>query len=477
MNQKRTAGTRIAGLFCAAVVCLLALPCVALAAGREPLQLSVWSVVPFALLLLCIAVLPLAAGRFWHNDRNKAVVVAVLAAPVVLYLAYLHATTGQKSLYPLVHELGKYASFIILLGSLYTVAGGVVVRGDLKPTALNNGGILLFGAVLANVIGTTGASVLLIRLLLRINSGRKNNVHLPVFFIFLVSNLGGCLTPLGDPPLFIGYLNGVPFTWTLGLWPEYLVVVGLVLGVFLVWDILALRGARHVTHLPDETRKHNGAEPVGVDGTINLLLLAGIMAAVLIESHWFPETLDRLWNLFGGELLMLVMAGLSLYFTPRTLRVANSFTWAPISEVAILFAGIFITIVPALQLLEAHGPTLGLTEPWQFFWGTGFLSAALDNAPTYLAFATTAAASNDYNLLVENQVPGLNGPMVLRAISCGAVFMGALSYIGNGPNFMVKAIAEQAGYRPPSFFGYSLYAGVILVPIFVLVTFLFFLPQ
>jgi Na+/H+ antiporter NhaD/arsenite permease-like protein len=436
-------------------------------AGHEPLRLPIWSVVPFIFLLLCIAVLPLAAAHFWHSDRNKAVVVVVLALPVVLYLGALQLTTGQHSVYPLVHEMGNYASFIILLGSLYTVAGGIVIRGDVRPTPLVNAGILGFGALLANVIGTTGASVLLIRPFLRINGCRKRTAHLPVAFIFVVSNLGGCLTPLGDPPLYMGYLHGVPFAWTLRLWPEWLVVNGLVLAVFVVWDALALRGE------PTAGRPQ-APQPVRLEGTINLLFLAGILAALLVEARWFPQTLDSLWASFGSELFMLVMAGLSLRFTPRALRTANGFAWAPMTEVAILFAGIFVTMVPALQLLEVHGHDLGLSRPWQFFWATGLLSSSLDNAPTYLAIATTAAGSNDFNLLVENQVAGLDGPMVLRAISCGAVFMGALTYIGNGPNFMVKAIAEQAGYRPPSFFGYALRAGVVLVPVFVLTTFLFF---
>jgi Na+/H+ antiporter NhaD/arsenite permease-like protein len=482
MTPRWKPGPRLAGLVGAALLGLLALPSVAAAAGPEPLQLPPWTVVPFALLLLCIAVLPLTAWHFWHNDRNKAIVVLLLALPVVLYLAYLRVTTGQHTLYPLVHELGKYASFIILLGALYTVAGGIVVHGDLAPTPLTNAGILAAGAVLANVIGTTGASVLLIQPFLRINRGRKNNVHLPVFFIFLVSNLGGCLTPLGDPPLFMGYLNGVPFTWTLGLWPEYLVVNGLVLGVFVVLDARALRGEPASTQ-PVSWTGEEGAlpaskpEPVRLGGKLNLLFLAGIMGAVLIESDWLPTRLDQLWELFGGELFMLAMAGLSLYFTPRALRDANGFTWTPITEVAILFAGIFITMVPALDLLQVHGRNLGLAQAWHYFWATGLLSSALDNAPTYLAFATTAAGSNEFHLLVENQVAGLDGPLVLRAISCGAVFMGALSYIGNGPNFMVKAIAQQGGYRPPSFFGYSLYAGLVLGPVFVLVTVLFYLPR
>jgi Na+/H+ antiporter NhaD/arsenite permease-like protein len=447
-------------------------PSSALAAGHEPLQLPVWSVVPFVLLLLCIAVLPLAAEHFWHKDRNKAVVVLLLAVPVALYMGYLELTTSQHTLYPLIHELSNYASFIIMLGALYTVAGGVVARGDLRPAALTNAALLGFGALLANLIGTTGSSVLLIRPFLRVNAGRKNTAHLPVFFIFLVSNLGGLLTPLGDPPLFMGYLHGVPFTWTLRLWPEYLVVNGLVLVVFVVWDSLALRG-----EAPEVRVQANAPEPLRVEGKINLLFLAGIVGAVLLELDWFPQHLDRLWELFGSELAMLGMAGLSLYFTPRALRAANGFSWAPITEVAILFAGIFVTMVPALELLEAHGHELGLTQPWQFFWVTGLLSAVLDNAPTYLAFATMAAGSNEFNVLVENRVTGLDGPMVLRAISCGAVFMGALTYIGNGPNFMVKAIAEQSGYRPPSFIGYSLYAAAILLPIYVLVTLCFFLPR
>jgi Na+/H+ antiporter NhaD/arsenite permease-like protein len=464
-------GMRVVGLLVISLLAFFLFPTVSFAAGHEPLDLPVWSVIPFAVLLLCIAVMPVAAAHFWHSDRNKGIVVTALAAPVVGYFAYLQIATGQESLAPLFHELGKYASFIILLGSLYTVAGGIVVRGDVAPTPFNNAGILLVGALLANLIGTTGSSVLMIRPFLRINAARTNKVHLPVFFIFLVSNIGGCLTPLGDPPLFMGYLHGVPFFWTLGLWPMYLMVLALVLGVFVAWDLLALRREPSGASRDSASARRRAGV---VDGKINLLFLAGIMVAVIFDARWISDELDAWWKMFGGELLMLAMAGLSLYFTPRQLREANGFTWAPITEVAILFIGIFITMVPALQLLETHGPSLGLTQPWQFFWGTGLLSGVLDNAPTYLAFATTAAGSNDYNLLVEDRVPGLAGPMVLQAISCGAVFMGALSYIGNGPNFMVKSIAEQAGYRPPSFFGYTLYAGVVLLPIFALVTLVFF---
>jgi Na+/H+ antiporter NhaD/arsenite permease-like protein len=325
---------------------VLTAPSVALAAGHQPLQLPAWSVVPFVLLLLCIAVLPLAAGRFWHSDRNKAVVVLLLAVPVILYFVYLELATGQHALGPLVHELGKYASFIIMLGSLYTVAGGIVVRGDLRPTPLTNAAILGVGALLANLIGTTGASVLLIRPFLRINGGRKNTAHLPVFFIFLVGNLGGCLTPLGDPPLFMGYLHGVPFTWTLGLWPEYLCATGLVLAAFVVWDSLALRG-----EAPGPAPAAQAPEPVRLAGKINFLLLAGIIGSLLVESRWFPQAVGRLWELFGSELVMLAMAGLSLRFTPAGLRAANGFTWAPITEVAILLSVFFLSFVQSLLLM------------------------------------------------------------------------------------------------------------------------------
>jgi Na+/H+ antiporter NhaD/arsenite permease-like protein len=431
-----------------------------LAAGPDHLDLPVWTVTPFALLLLAIALLPLLAEHFWHDDRNKAIVVALLSVPVVAYLAYLRLTTGQHTLYPLVHELGKYASFIILIGSLYVVAGGVVIRGGIRATARNNTLLLAIGALLANFIGTTGSSVLLIRPFLRINSERKSAAHLPVFFIFLVSNMGGCLTPMGDPPLFMGYLNDVPFFWTLHLWPEYLVAIGLVLMVFFVWESLALRGTK-----PSAVKE----EPIRLDGNINLLFLGGILAAVVVECDWLP-----MWDLFGGELTMLVLAVLSLWLTPKKLRQDNNFNWRPVVEVAIVFAGVFVTMVPALQLLEARGQDFGLRQPWQFFWTTGLLSSALDNAPTYLAFGTVASGSNDFGLLVADRVPGLDGPAVLRAISCGAVFFGALTYIGNGPNFMIKAICEQAGFRPPSFFTYLLYSGAVLLPIFLLLTVLFY---
>jgi Na+/H+ antiporter NhaD/arsenite permease-like protein len=431
------------------------------AVDRQPLDLPVWTVLPFAALLLAIAILPVAAGHWWHSNRNRALVSFGFALPVALYLLGVEWFGGQPALAALGHELENYVAFIALLGSLYVVSGGIVVAGNLEGKPLTNTAFLAAGAVLANLIGTTGASVLLIRPVLRINRHRHHKKHLPVFFIFIVSNLGGLLTAVGDPPLFLGFLNGVPFFWTLTLWREWLLTNGTVLAIFFVWDSLAHRREAPADVAADQRERL----PLHLLGRRNLPLLAGVMAGVVLQR--FSE--------IGGGALMVAMGALSWWLTPRRLREANGFTWEPIAEVAILFAGIFVTMVPALELLSAHGREFGISEPWQFFWLTGGLSAFLDNAPTYLTFATVAAGPRDFGLLVDDLVPGLSGPLVLEAISCGAVFMGALTYIGNGPNFMVKAIAEESGFETPSFFGYLAYSCAVLLPVFALVTIVFFL--
>lgn len=442
---------------------ILALPGVVAAAGAVPLDISSWSVAPFAMLLLAIAVLPHAAERFWHDDRNKALVATAFAIPTIAYLAYVQFATGQPALAALGHEMSQYVSFILLLGALYVVAGGVALEGDLVATPRTNTALLALGSVLANLVGTTGASMLLIRPVLRANHERKHVAHLPVFFIFTVGNLGGLLTPLGDPPLFLGFLNGVPFAWTLTLWPQWLLANGLVLAIYFVWDTLAFRcespGAG------DDT----ACQPLRLRGAVNLPLLLGITGTVLLQG-WLPGP----WGDVTGGALLLLLALLSLWRTPAGLRAANGFTWRPLAEVAILFAGIFVTMVPALELLARHGKALGVSRPAPFFWLTGGLSAVLDNAPTYLTFATLAAGSGDFGPLVRDEVPGLDGPLVLAAVSCGAVFLGALSYIGNGPNFLIKAIADEAGFRTPSFAGYLAYSFLVLLPVFVLLTVLFF---
>ncbi len=446
----------------ASLIALLILPMfpsATLAAEQGHVDLPAWSVAPFILLLLAIAILPLATPHWWHHNRNRALVSAGFALPVAAYLLYLHWATGQDTLHPLAHELKNYVFFIVLLASLYTVSGGIVILGDIQGQPATNTLILAFGAALANLIGTTGASVLLIRPLLRINKERRNTRHLPIFFIFTVSNLGGLLTPLGDPPLFLGFLHGVPFFWTLSLWLEWLIANGIVLLIFLVWDGLAYRKETAQAILSDIRE----IEPLRVKGLQNLPLLACIMAGVLLQGI-IPGVRGEML----GAALMAVAALVSWLATPIELRKLNGFTWGPILEVAILFAGIFVTMVPALQLLETHGREFGVTQPWQFFWLTGGLSSFLDNAPTYLTFATLAAGSSDFAVLAKDR------GAVLQAISCGAVFMGAMTYIGNGPNFMVKAIADEAGFRTPSFFGYLAYSCLILLPVFSLLTVLFF---
>jgi Na+/H+ antiporter NhaD/arsenite permease-like protein len=437
------------------IVVLLVAPTLGAAADRHlPLELPLWSAGPFVLLLLALALLPLLAERFWHSNAHKALVVAWLALPVAGYLFALGAP-GTRAL---LHELEQYVSFILLLASLYTIAGGIVLDGDIQAKPLTNTLFLALGAGLANLIGTTGASMLLIRALLRINQQRRHTHHLPIFFIFTVSNLGGLLTPLGDPPLFLGYLNGVPFAWTLQLWPQWLAANGIVLAVFLAWDARAYR-RESAKALERDVRQ---TEPLRVRGLVNFLFLFGVVGAVLMQSS-LPRGVS--------ELGIAGMAVLSLYATSEGLRECNGFSWGPITEVAVLFAGIFVTMVPALELLKVHGPSFGVTQPWQYFWLTGSLSSFLDNAPTYLTFATMAAGPHDFRWLAQNE------PAILKAISCGAVFMGANTYIGNGPNFMVKAIAEEAGLRTPSFFGYMAYSGLILLPIFVILTLCFFPPQ
>ncbi|MCI0474877.1 MAG: sodium:proton antiporter [Anaerolineales bacterium] len=405
--------------------------------------------IPFVVWLLLIAVMPLVRRHWWEDNRHKAILAVIVSVPVLVYL--IGALPDE-----LAHVLEDYTSFIILLGALYIIAGGILVTGDLRATPARNTGLLLLGAVIANFIGTTGASMLLIRPLLKTISERKHIAHIPVFFIFVVSNIGGCLTPLADPPLFLGYLRGVPFTWTFQLLPMWLVTLALVLSVFFIWDTLSYRRET----VRDLARDEREVVPLRVRGILNALFLLGVIAAVFFQ---IPSPYR--------ELTMIAMAILSLKFTAREIRAENKFTFAPINEVAILFIAIFITMAPLLVLLRERGAELGITQPWQFFWFAGGLSSFLDNAPTYLVFSSLAESIS--HSAAGEIVAGIRADL-LRAISCGAVFMGANTYIGNGPNFMVKAIADEQKIATPNFFGYMVYSGVILLPIFALVTILFF---
>lgn len=438
-------------------------------------KIGLWSVIPFVALLLCIAVLPLACGHWWEHNRNKAIVAAVLAVPVVIYLV---SAFGQDGLTLLRHTGQEYISFILLLASLYVISGGIFVKGSLDGTPIFNTAILAFGAIIASIVGTTGASVLLIRPLLRANAARENKAHIFVFFIFIVSNCGGLLTALGDPPLFLGYLAGVPFTWTFRLWSEWAIVNGSLLVIFHLWDQIVFNKEEIIRpgSQLEEVQKH---EPLGFLGLHNLLFLAGIVAVIYCSGAGIGNGGER-WPYGIAEGLMLVLAITAYFSTSSANRASNNFTFAPILEVAILFLGIFATMIPALALLNTHGRELGLSEPWHFFWATGILSSFLDNAPTYLTFAATACGIYGIPLegaylarLIENPDPVTN--RILEAISTGAVFMGANTYIGNGPNFMVKAIAEESGVKMPSFFGYMVYSGLILIPLFIVLTFVKFM--
>jgi Na+/H+ antiporter NhaD/arsenite permease-like protein len=401
--------------------------------------------VPFVAMLLAIAVGPLWAPRWWESNRNKLVVSALLGVPIlVMYLGRRPGALGAMA--------EEYVSFIVLLAGLYVISGGILLRGDLEATPRTNVAFLALGSVLASFIGTTGASMLLIRPLLQTNRERTDVRHTVVFFIFLASNIGGLLTPLGDPPLFLGYLQGVPFVWTFRLLAPWGLQVALLLTLYFVWD------TRQYENEPIGARRRDRSqvEPLRLSGALNFVALGLVVLTVAcVHAPW-------------REAAIVLLAALSLWRTPRAIRQANGFTAHPIVEVAVLFFGIFLTMIPALELLRLRGSELGVREPWHFFWATGLLSSFLDNAPTYLVFLALGQS-----LGLAQEVVGVPHA-ILAAISVGAVSMGANSYIGNAPNFMVKSIAEEQGVKMPSFFGYMLYSGAILLPLFVIVTVVFF---
>ncbi|MCW5736872.1 MAG: sodium:proton antiporter [Enhydrobacter sp.] len=433
-------------------------------------------IIPFVGILLSIAIMPLAAPKFWHHHFGK--VSAAWAALLIVPFAAIYGV--PTAAYEVVHLLLlDYIPFIVLLLALFAVTGGIRIKGNLHGSPSTNTALLAIGTVLAGWMGTTGASMLLIRAVIRANDDRKHKVHVFVFFIFLVSNIGGALTPLGDPPLFLGFLKGVSFFWTTThLFSEMLVCVVVLLGLFYAIDVYWYR--REGKRKPDPTPD----APLGIEGGVNFILLGAVVAVVLASGTWNPGVHFTVFHVtlelqhVLRDMALVGVCALSLWLTPQGVRARNGFTWAPMAEVAKLFAGIFITIAPAIAILKvgqegAMAPLAALvTNPdgqpndtW-YFWLTGILSSFLDNAPTYLVFFNLAGG--DPNLLMGALAS------TLAAISCGAVFMGANTYIGNAPNFMVKAVAEESGIRMPSFFGYMLWSCGILVPLFILLTFLFF---
>lgn len=453
------------------------LPALSFAAELDGGQLSTYWSIPFAGLLLSIALCPLLLPQFWHHHFGKVTIAWGLAFLVPCAVVFGVDTAVSGALHAFSAE---YFPFIILVTALFVVAGGICVRGNLHGSPALNTGLLALGTLLASVMGTTGASMLMIRPLIRANDNRRRAVHVIVFFIFLVANAGGSLTPLGDPPLFLGFLKGVDFFWTLkNIFPETAFLCVALLLIFFVLDhwyykheTLPLR--------PDPTPD----SALRLEGKSNFLLLAAIVGLVLMSGLWKPGvTLNisgvhiELQNLVRDVALIGVIL-MSLWATPAVARSGNDFSWGPIQEVAKLFAGIFITIIPVIAMLRAgtagafapviHAVTDSAGQPVNamYFWASGILSSFLDNAPTYLVFFNTAGG--DPQALMSNL------GATLAAISCGSVFMGANSYIGNAPNMMVKAIAEERGIRMPSFFGYMGWSCMVLVPLFILMTFIFF---
>ena len=447
------------------------------AQGGKPFDPPVWSMLFFVLMLLSIAVLPLVREHWWENNWNKLKVSLVLGIPVILYL---WGWGGHDGVHHLLHEAEEYFSFIVLLSSLYIISGGIVLRGDIEARPSINTAFLAIGGLLASLMGTTGAAMVLIRPLLRTNSERKHVMHTVIFFTFIVANIGGSLTPLGDPPLFMGYLRGVPFTWTLHLLPHWGFAVGVLLVVYYIFDTIQYKKETKKAIRLDETQ----IQPLQLVGKINFLFLLGVVLSVAFIN---PLSLGEKWaylqeKWYLREIVMILLTLLSLRFTSKALRKENKFTYAGIVEVAFLFLGIFATMVPALMWLHLHGGEFGVSRPWHFFWMTGGLSSFLDNTPTYVVYFSLAGSPE----LAPTLVSAYGAPpaslshvgipqIILEAISVGAVFMGANTYIGNAPNFMVKVIAEERKIKMPSFFGYMLWSGLILVPLFVIITFIWFL--
>jgi len=430
-----------------------------------------WSISGFVLMLLGIAVIPLAAPHWWEANRNKAYLTAGLGIPFGLFV-FLNDPGA------LIRSLHEYEQFLVLLASLFIISGGIILHGDIHSRPRNNVVFLAVGTVLASFIGTTGAAMLLIRPLLATNSERQYVKHTVIFFIFLVANIGGLLTPLGDPPLFLGYLRGVPFAWTFRMWPLWLPTSAFLLFIYYLIDTHYWNKESAQAKAWDEAH----VIPLKLHGTLNFLFLLGVIASIFFYPRMLNFMVAR-WGLPESqaevipvrECLMALMAVCSWLFTPRSYRQDHHFTFSPILEVAILFLGIFITMIPALIILNHWGPTAPIQAPWHFFWAAGGLSSFLDNAPTYLTYLSLGMgqpvpAGMAKVVLHQGEVKEIT----LLAISAGAVFMGANTYIGNAPNFMVKSIAEENNVKMPSFFGYMGWSVGILIPTFVVLTLVFF---
>lgn len=477
---------RFLSIFTAFFMLFLLCPTAVWAAGESGTESGVplWLCIPFAGLLLCIAVMPLVKGEWWEAHQPLVVVLWILVMVIPFALLYGVGSAAETVLECTVND---YLTFIVLLFGLFCVSGNITMEGDFAGSPRINVGLLALGTLLASCIGTTGASMLMVRPVIKMNSWRRRKSHIMIFFIFMVSNMGGCLTPIGDPPLLMGFMRGVPFFWSLHLFP--VLIFNMVILLFIFYHLDKRNYRRDIA----EGRKPDISKPgteFRIDGLHNIIFLIMIVAAVILSGvlPGMPAFQDAAGNARGihifGEVslsfpslieivLILLAAFLSFKTTDKEVRVKNHFTWGAIKEVAVLFIGIFITMQPALMLLKAVGPNLGITEPYQMFWATGALSSFLDNTPTYLVFLTTAGTLG-FTGGISTTLGTLPAKM-LSAISCGAVFMGANTYIGNAPNFMVKSISDENGVNMPSFFGYMLWSVAVLIPVFIIDMFVFFM--
>ena len=452
--------------------------------GEAVAQVPIWLCIPFAGLLLCIAVMPLVKGEWWEAHQPIVVILWILLMAIPFAVVFGAGKMTETVLECIVND---YLTFIVLLFGLFCVSGNITMEGDFAGSPKINVILLAFGTILASCIGTTGASMLMVRPVIRMNSWRKRKSHIMIFFIFMVSNMGGCLTPIGDPPLLMGFMRGVPFFWSLHLFPVLLFNMAILLFIFYHLDRRFYRKDIARGRKPDISKP--GTE-FHIDGLHNIIFLVVIVGAVILSGvlPGMPMFQDaegavRGIHIFGEvtlgfpaviEVVMILAAAfLSFKTTKKEIRVRNHFTWGAIREVAVLFIGIFITMQPALMLLKSVGPELGLSHPAQLFWATGALSSFLDNTPTYLVFLTTAGTLGFTSGVATSL--GTIPVKLLSAISCGAVFMGANTYIGNAPNFMVKAISDENGVKMPSFFGYMLWSIAFLVPVFIIDMLIFFL--
>lgn len=431
-------------------------------------MVPIYSLIPFILMLASIAIIPVVSEKFWDSNRNKLIISSILGIPTIIWLLFNGMT------HELEHALVfDYVPFIILLFGLFVVTGGIFVDGDIEATPRNNTILLIIGTLLASFMGTTGAAMLLIRTLIKINSERKYKAHSVMFFIATVANAGGLLTPIGDPPLFMMYLRGVPFDWFFQLAPQWFLTNSLLLITYFFVDKHFYKKEDKESIMNDKTE----LQPIRILGNLNFLWLIGIVLAVaFINPNYFPEFKENHYLSFSREAVILIFAGLSMILTKKSVRKANNFNWHPIEEVAFLFFGIFSTMVPAIAYLEHHASEFGITSPISFYYSTGILSAFLDNTPTAVTFYSLALGLvNEF----PQQISGMDiiagiPVTIMIAISLSSVFFGGMTYIGNGPNFMVKAIAEKEGVPMPHFFAYMYkFSLIFLLPIFILVQLIF----